>query len=93
MLDLKVTKQQGDFRIDISFVAPGIGVTALFGPSGAGKTSVIDMVAGLVKQIIFLVVAIGSSAFIYGLLIHVLKVKEFSFVADKVIGRVRKNNT
>ncbi len=49
MLDLKVTKQQGDFRIDISFVAPGIGVTALFGPSGAGKTSVVNMVAGLTR--------------------------------------------
>jgi len=49
MLDLKVTKQQGDFRIDISFIASDIGVTALFGQSGAGKTSVINMVAGLVR--------------------------------------------
>lgn len=49
MLDLKLTKQQGDFQIDISFIAPDIGVTALFGRSGAGKTSVINMVAGLVR--------------------------------------------
>ena len=49
MLDVKVIKQQGDFRVDVSFDAPDIGVTALFGQSGAGKTSVINMVAGLVR--------------------------------------------
>lgn len=47
MLDLQMTKQQGEFRVDISFVATDIGVTALFGQSGAGKTSLINMVAGL----------------------------------------------
>jgi molybdate transport system ATP-binding protein len=49
MLDLQVIKKQGDFLIDISFIAPDIGVTALFGRSGAGKTSVVNMVAGLVR--------------------------------------------
>lgn len=49
MLDLQIIKQQGDFLIDLSFIAPDIGVTALFGQSGAGKTSVINMVAGLVR--------------------------------------------
>ena len=49
MLDLQVTKRQGDFLVDVSFIAPDIGVTALFGRSGAGKTSVINMVAGLVR--------------------------------------------
>jgi molybdate transport system ATP-binding protein len=49
MLDLRLVKQQGEFLVDISFTAPDIGVTALFGQSGAGKTSVINMVAGLVR--------------------------------------------
>lgn len=35
-------------RITARFVVPG-GVTVLFAPSGAGKTSVLDMIAGLVK--------------------------------------------
>jgi molybdate transport system ATP-binding protein len=49
MLDLQITKQQGAFLVDVSFMAPDLGVTALFGQSGAGKTSVINMVAGLVR--------------------------------------------
>jgi len=49
MLDLHVIKQQGAFRIDVALRSPDVGVTALFGPSGAGKTSVIDMVAGLAR--------------------------------------------
>ena len=36
-----------EFRLDVAFEAPGRGVTALFGPSGAGKTSVLRAVAGL----------------------------------------------
>jgi molybdate transport system ATP-binding protein len=35
--------------IDAEFTGPESGVTALFGPSGAGKTSVVNMVAGLIK--------------------------------------------
>ena len=49
MLDLHVIRQQGDFQIDVAFVARDVGVTAMFGRSGAGKTSVINMVAGLVR--------------------------------------------
>jgi molybdate transport system ATP-binding protein len=39
----------GAFGIDVAIDAPMQGVTALFGPSGAGKTSVLDMVAGLLR--------------------------------------------
>ncbi|MBK1664011.1 molybdenum ABC transporter ATP-binding protein [Rhodospirillum rubrum] len=46
MLDIDVLRQQGALRLSIAFRA-GKGVTALFGRSGAGKTSVISMVAGL----------------------------------------------
>lgn len=49
MLDLQITKQQGEFLVDISFLAPDVGVTALFGRSGAGKTSIVNMVAGLAR--------------------------------------------
>jgi len=48
MLDLCIRKRQGRFRIDAAFLS-GKGVTALFGISGAGKTSIINMVAGLVR--------------------------------------------
>lgn len=63
MLDVKVIKQQGDFRIDISFNVPDIGVTALFGPSGAGKTSVVNMVAGLTRPDNGHIIASGRTLF------------------------------
>ena len=47
MLDVHVVKQLGDTRIDCAFRSSG-NVTALFGPSGAGKTSVLNMIAGLI---------------------------------------------
>ncbi|WP_022668967.1 molybdenum ABC transporter ATP-binding protein [Desulfospira joergensenii] len=47
MLDIHVQKQQGRFSIDAGFSTKEAGVTALFGASGAGKTSVVNMVAGL----------------------------------------------
>ncbi len=49
MLEINVKKQQGRFLVDVSFTVDCTGVTAVFGPSGAGKTSVINMVAGLVR--------------------------------------------
>jgi molybdate transport system ATP-binding protein len=48
MLTVDIDKRLGDFVLHASFEAEG-GVTALFGPSGAGKTSVINMIAGLLK--------------------------------------------
>lgn len=38
----------GEFGLDVAFVAPP-GVTALFGRSGAGKTTVVNAVAGLLR--------------------------------------------
>jgi molybdate transport system ATP-binding protein len=46
---VQVDKNQGGFRIQATFDAPDKGVTALFGPSGAGKTSIINMLAGLLR--------------------------------------------
>ena len=44
--DVAISRTVGDTRIALSFVVEG-GLTVLFGPSGAGKTSVLNMVAGL----------------------------------------------
>ncbi|PCD03439.1 molybdenum ABC transporter ATP-binding protein [Sphingomonas spermidinifaciens] len=46
--DLSLVKRRGDTLI-AAHVEGGEGVTVLFGPSGAGKTSVLDMVAGLLR--------------------------------------------
>lgn len=46
MLSVLVQRQLGAFSFDVAFESAG-GVTALFGPSGTGKTSVINMIAGL----------------------------------------------
>jgi molybdate transport system ATP-binding protein len=47
-LDVAVTKRLGTFELRASFVTSG-RVTALFGPSGAGKTSLAGTIAGLVR--------------------------------------------
>ena len=47
MLDVSVTKQRGDFRLDAAFRIPSPGIVALFGRSGSGKSTLIDIMAGL----------------------------------------------
>jgi len=48
MLRVDVSKQLGDFHIEARFASGG-RVTGLFGASGAGKTSLINMIAGLLQ--------------------------------------------
>ena len=48
MIDLSVQKKRGAFQLDARFTAPA-GVTAIFGRSGCGKTSLINAVAGLLR--------------------------------------------
>lgn len=48
MLRVDVAKQLGEFHIEARFASEG-RVTGLFGASGAGKTSLINMIAGLVR--------------------------------------------
>jgi molybdate transport system ATP-binding protein len=48
MLRIDVTKQLGEFALQASFTSEG-RVTGLFGASGAGKTSLINMIAGLLR--------------------------------------------
>jgi len=46
VLAVDVEKQLGALKLSVRFQAER-GATALFGPSGAGKTSVVNMIAGL----------------------------------------------
>src|SRR3954465_12547059 len=48
MLRVEVFKQLGEFSIEASFSSEG-RVTGLFGASGAGKTSLINIIAGLLR--------------------------------------------
>ncbi|MEY4761739.1 MAG: hypothetical protein RLZZ200_1595 [Pseudomonadota bacterium] len=47
MLSVQLRHQAGDFRLDASFEAPTPGVVALFGRSGCGKTTLVNLLAGL----------------------------------------------
>lgn len=47
-IDIDIERRLGDRTIAARFIA-GPGLTALFGPSGVGKTSILAMVAGLLK--------------------------------------------
>lgn len=48
VLRVDVSKRLGEFAIEASFTSEG-RVTGLFGSSGAGKTSLINMIAGLMR--------------------------------------------
>ncbi|MBL8629638.1 MAG: molybdenum ABC transporter ATP-binding protein [Rhodospirillaceae bacterium] len=48
MLEVNVSVMRGELTITASFKAD-TGVTALFGHSGAGKTTILNMIAGVVK--------------------------------------------
>lgn len=48
MLDVEIKHRLGDFALDAQF-ATGPGLVALFGKSGSGKTSIVNVLAGLVR--------------------------------------------
>ena len=48
-VDISLKARLGDFSLDAEFNIDRPGITALFGPSGAGKTTIINAVAGLLK--------------------------------------------
>jgi len=47
-IDIAIARSTG-FKLNACFAAPGTGVTALFGRSGSGKTTIIQAVAGSVR--------------------------------------------
>jgi molybdate transport system ATP-binding protein len=49
LIEIAIEKQLGRFALDARLEAPESGVTALFGRSGVGKTSVINALAGLLR--------------------------------------------
>ncbi len=49
MLQIKARLQRGDFTLDVDTQWPLTGVTALFGRSGCGKTTLLRIIAGLEK--------------------------------------------
>ncbi|MBM3732916.1 MAG: molybdenum ABC transporter ATP-binding protein [Acidimicrobiia bacterium] len=46
-IEARFTLARADFSLDVDLTLPGQGITAVFGPSGAGKTSVLRAIAGL----------------------------------------------
>jgi len=47
--NIRILMPYPDFTLDVDFALPDQGVTAIFGPSGAGKTSLLRAIAGLDK--------------------------------------------
>ena len=48
MIDIDIAVRRGGFALEAAFTAEG-GLTALFGRSGSGKTTILNAVAGLVR--------------------------------------------
>jgi molybdate transport system ATP-binding protein len=48
-VDVSICHRYGDFTLDVAFKIEQPGITALFGPSGAGKTSIINAIAGVLR--------------------------------------------
>ncbi len=49
MLDVAITVRRGSFALAARFSSPTPGVVALFGASGAGKTTLVQAIAGLIR--------------------------------------------
>lgn len=47
-LDVAVTRHIGEFELDVAFTVES-GISVLFGPSGAGKTLTLSLIAGLLR--------------------------------------------
>ncbi|MET0364164.1 MAG: ATP-binding cassette domain-containing protein [Sphingobium sp.] len=60
--EIEASRRLGDAHIHVT-LATGPGVTALFAPSGAGKTSILNMVAGLLRPDDGRIIVAGETLF------------------------------
>ncbi|WP_213992057.1 molybdenum ABC transporter ATP-binding protein ModC [Sodalis sp. dw_96] len=49
MLQIDIRQRLGDFSLEVTADVPAKGITAIFGVSGAGKTSLINVIVGLTR--------------------------------------------
>ncbi len=63
MIELKLAKQLGEFRFVADVALPSDGVLSLFGRSGAGKTTLVSMLAGLIRPDTGLIRVAGRTLF------------------------------
>jgi len=49
MLDVAVKHALPNFQLDVSFAAQSAGITVVFGESGAGKTTLVNILSGLTR--------------------------------------------
>ncbi len=66
MIEVDVERRIGAFDLAARFAAPESGITALFGRSGAGKTMLVNMIAGLVRPDRGRIVIAGETLFASG---------------------------
>lgn len=61
-LEIDIRHRLGNFKLEAAFTSPG-GLTALFGRSGAGKTTIVNAVAGLMRPMAGRIVIDGRTLF------------------------------
>lgn len=61
MIEVNLSLQKPDFRLQAAFSLPAKGVTGIFGPSGCGKTSLLRALAGLESETRGSIVVQGSA--------------------------------
>jgi molybdate transport system ATP-binding protein len=60
MIEVEIRHRLGAFELDAAFRSEG-GITALFGRSGSGKTSVVNVIGGLIRPLSGRVVVDGTT--------------------------------